>query len=152
VPLSVVLPASIVRAVKIRAAESGHTVRAIVLGALKADGIQVSASPTGGRTGGVGRGPGPRRIFASTPVQTGAGGYDAEMRFPKPPGMSNLRRQLDGDGDAESFRDAVRKQRPCLKCRLLFVSEWAGERICERCKRLQAWREGGGWQSDDGLI
>jgi hypothetical protein len=39
--LSVVLPASIVRAVKIRAAERGETVRAIVLHALKADGFKI---------------------------------------------------------------------------------------------------------------
>jgi hypothetical protein len=74
------------------------------------------------------------------------------MRSPKPPGMSNLRLQLDGDGDAESFRGAARKQRRCLKCQVQFNSEWPGERICERCKRLQAWRESGGWQSDDELI
>lgn len=39
--LSVVLPASIVRAVKIRAAENGETLRAVVLRALKADGFKV---------------------------------------------------------------------------------------------------------------
>jgi hypothetical protein len=39
--LSVVLPASIVRAVKIRAAENGDTLRAVVLRALKADGFKV---------------------------------------------------------------------------------------------------------------
>jgi hypothetical protein len=41
VQLSVVLPASIVRAVKIRAAEDGGTLREIVLRALKADGFKV---------------------------------------------------------------------------------------------------------------
>ena len=39
--LSVVLPADIVRAVKIRAAENGETLRAVVLRALKADGFKV---------------------------------------------------------------------------------------------------------------
>jgi hypothetical protein len=39
--LSVVLPADIVRAVKIRAAEKGETLRAVVLRALKADGFKV---------------------------------------------------------------------------------------------------------------
>jgi hypothetical protein len=40
-PLAVMLPASIVRAVKIRAAESGQTLRETVLRALKADGFKV---------------------------------------------------------------------------------------------------------------
>jgi hypothetical protein len=74
------------------------------------------------------------------------------MRSPKPPGMSNLRRQLGGEGDAESFRGAAQKHRRCLKCHNQFISEWAGERICAQCKSLQAWRESSGWQSDDGLI
>lgn len=39
--LSVMLPAAIVRAVKIRAAENGETLRATVLRALKADGFKV---------------------------------------------------------------------------------------------------------------
>jgi hypothetical protein len=39
--LSVVLPASIVRAVKIRAAENGETLRAVVLRALRADGFKI---------------------------------------------------------------------------------------------------------------
>jgi hypothetical protein len=39
--LSVILPASIVRAVKVRAAERGQTLRATVLRALKADGFKV---------------------------------------------------------------------------------------------------------------
>ena len=42
-PLAVMLPARIVRAVKVRAAERGETLRETVLRALKADGIQVSA-------------------------------------------------------------------------------------------------------------
>jgi hypothetical protein len=40
-PLAVMLPASIVRAVKIRAAESGQTLRETVLRALKADGFKI---------------------------------------------------------------------------------------------------------------
>jgi len=39
--LSVVLPAAIVRAVKVRAAERGETLRETVLRALKADGFKV---------------------------------------------------------------------------------------------------------------
>ena len=33
--------------------------------------------------------------------------------------------------------------RSCLRCRTKFESEWAGERICKRCKGTAAWREGG---------
>lgn len=40
--LSVMLPAGIVRAVKVRAAERGETLRATVLRALKADGFKVA--------------------------------------------------------------------------------------------------------------
>jgi len=65
--------------------------------------------------------------------------------------MSNFRRWQDDDGNSEIFRGATRKQRRCLKCQVEFISEWAGERICGRCKSRQAWRESG-WQSDDGLI
>lgn len=32
--------------------------------------------------------------------------------------------------------------RSCLRCRSDFQSEWAGERICKRCKGTAAWREG----------
>ena len=39
--LSVILPASIVKAVKIRAAERGETLRETVLRALKADGFKI---------------------------------------------------------------------------------------------------------------
>ena len=32
--------------------------------------------------------------------------------------------------------------RQCLKCRNDFPSEWAGERVCSRCKSSNAWRFG----------
>jgi hypothetical protein len=35
-----------------------------------------------------------------------------------------------------------RKPRLCLKCQASFGSEWAGERICPRCKATDAWRSG----------
>lgn len=41
--LSVMLPAAVVRAVKLRALDEGLTVRAVVLRALRADGIEVPA-------------------------------------------------------------------------------------------------------------
>jgi hypothetical protein len=34
------------------------------------------------------------------------------------------------------------RTRACLRCRSDFESEWAGERICKRCKGTAAWREG----------
>jgi hypothetical protein len=36
----------------------------------------------------------------------------------------------------------LRKTRKCLRCRDTFDSEWAGERICPRCKSSQAWKSG----------
>ena len=38
--------------------------------------------------------------------------------------------------------DDAPKLRQCLKCQATFHSEWAGERICSRCKSTAAWREG----------
>jgi hypothetical protein len=35
-----------------------------------------------------------------------------------------------------------RHRRSCLGCRTQFDSEWAGERICQRCKATTAWRNG----------
>jgi hypothetical protein len=34
------------------------------------------------------------------------------------------------------------KLRSCLRCQGHFHSEWAGERICPRCKGTSAWRSG----------
>jgi len=34
------------------------------------------------------------------------------------------------------------KVRQCLRCRAPFPSEWAGERICSRCKRSAGWCTG----------
>lgn len=34
--------------------------------------------------------------------------------------------------------DKERKMRKCLTCRELFLSEWAGNRICARCKEHEA--------------
>lgn len=38
--------------------------------------------------------------------------------------------------------DADPKTRTCLACRTPFRSEWAGERICNRCKTSSSWRSG----------
>ncbi len=39
-------------------------------------------------------------------------------------------------------RTYIAKTRRCLKCRELFESNWAGERICRRYKGRNSWREG----------
>lgn len=35
------------------------------------------------------------------------------------------------------------RHRRCLMCREQFGSEWAGERVCKKCKSHASWREGG---------
>ena len=45
----------------------------------------------------------------------------------------------------EPEREFERKQRRCLKCRKLFMSDWLGERICPHCKTKKDWRGGRGW-------
>lgn len=36
------------------------------------------------------------------------------------------------------------RRRPCLRCRETMVSEGPHHRICDRCKRSDAWRDGAG--------
>jgi len=38
--------------------------------------------------------------------------------------------------------DDERKTRKCLVCKVEFLSEWAGERICKTCKSRADWRSG----------
>jgi hypothetical protein len=38
-----------------------------------------------------------------------------------------------------TIEQAIRK---CLVCRSSFLSAWAGERVCRRCKDTAAWRSG----------
>ncbi len=40
------------------------------------------------------------------------------------------------------------KTRLCLMCREAFKSRWAGERVCQRCKGRDSWREGTTSSSD----
>ena len=42
----------------------------------------------------------------------------------------------------ESEREHERKQRRCLNCRKLFMSDWLGERICSKCKSSSSWVNG----------
>ena len=50
---------------------------------------------------------------------------------------------IEGD-DSFNEEEPVQeiKERKCLKCREVFPSQWAGERICKRCKSSGSWRNG----------
>lgn len=43
------------------------------------------------------------------------------------------------DEDRPAMTQKVRK---CLLCSTEFESEWAGERVCKKCKATAAWRQG----------
>ena len=43
---------------------------------------------------------------------------------------------------AEDRPDHLAKKRACLRCRTPFDSQWAGERICKRCKTHARWSAG----------
>ncbi len=53
--------------------------------------------------------------------------------------MTNSRPE-DGPGDPSP--SDTPKVRRCLRCGAPFPSEWAGERVCSRCKRSAGWRVG----------
>ena len=42
----------------------------------------------------------------------------------------------------EPEREHDPKVRNCLSCLCPFTSEWAGERICPKCKHSSSWRMG----------
>ena len=42
----------------------------------------------------------------------------------------------------EPERTVEEKPRKCLVCHEHFLSAWAGERVCRRCKSSSAWRSG----------
>ena len=42
----------------------------------------------------------------------------------------------------ESFSQSDPKPRRCLRCQTQFHSEWAGERVCQKCKGSSSWRSG----------
>lgn len=47
---------------------------------------------------------------------------------------------IDGIDDPVTPLDP--RSRRCLRCQTVFASQWAGERICGRCKGTTAWRSG----------
>ena len=46
------------------------------------------------------------------------------------------------ENEQDVRRDDERKTRKCLMCEDPFLSEWAGERICRKCKSSKNWRRG----------
>jgi hypothetical protein len=44
--------------------------------------------------------------------------------------------------EVTATKEAEVKIRRCLVCAHSFRSEWAGERICAKCKSSTAWRRG----------
>lgn len=42
----------------------------------------------------------------------------------------------------EERQKPTQKIRKCLLCSTDFESEWAGERVCKKCKATAAWRQG----------
>lgn len=46
------------------------------------------------------------------------------------------------DTPTEQPMSDVPKYRQCLRCSDTFQSQWAGERICSRCKSSSTWRNG----------
>ena len=42
----------------------------------------------------------------------------------------------------------VSKTRECLRCNASFRSEWAGNRMCNSCRKSHAWRSGGDFSID----
>jgi hypothetical protein len=42
----------------------------------------------------------------------------------------------------EEHEHHTQKTRKCLLCATHFESEWAGERVCKKCKATAAWRQG----------
>jgi len=49
--------------------------------------------------------------------------------------------------DLHVYDTSAPKRRTCLRCLTEFESEWAGERICTRCKGTAAWKAGTSAQS-----
>ncbi len=43
--------------------------------------------------------------------------------------------------ETEEQPEREEKERKCLVCNRMFVSEWAGERVCKRCRSSAIWRQ-----------
>lgn len=54
-------------------------------------------------------------------------------------------RKTDADTvgeESEIEAKTAAKTRNCLVCQTQFLSQWAGERICSKCKSSSTWRSG----------
>lgn len=76
------------------------------------------------------RGPDPRSGWRICPDALGDGAV-------KPPTSAAAAYQSKPASDT-----MVRLHRVCLSCAAVFDSAWSGERICLRCKKTNAWRNG----------
>jgi hypothetical protein len=56
--------------------------------------------------------------------------------------ISEEQSRVEGDGGGMPQRPVEQKIRKCLICKAPFLSAWAGERICRRCKSTSRWRSG----------
>lgn len=66
-----------------------------------------------------------------------AEGTRASMRYKDGCRMATV---IDEETELEVRNDA--KTRQCLMCNQSFQSEWAGERVCRKCKSTETWRRG----------
>ena len=51
-----------------------------------------------------------------------------------------MKKLHENDAGTKRPQKDTAKIRLCLKCQNEFPSEWAGERVCVRCKSKAAWR------------
>jgi predicted RNA-binding Zn-ribbon protein involved in translation (DUF1610 family) len=57
--------------------------------------------------------------------------------------------QMSQMEEAEPVTVVATKARRCLSCEETFMSQWAGERVCPRCKQTSAWRGGLSYRRTD---
>jgi len=58
-----------------------------------------------------------------------------------------MKRRYEKKPDHQAKPAVGAKRRACLMCGEKFMSAWAGERICQKCRGRAAWREGHNWIS-----
>lgn len=68
-----------------------------------------------------------------------SGGYGQNISLAEPPAEAPpAAPSIPPQAAPEPHPHSQRKSRRCLKCRESFVSAWAGERTCKRCKNVNA--------------
>jgi len=53
-----------------------------------------------------------------------------------------MKRRLDTEETSSQLHRGEPQVRQCLRCQTDFHSQWAGERVCLRCKGSSTWRSG----------